>query len=465
MRKVYKVLSSFMFEDDIVKNKESGNIYTVKSHNPTTQALIKKDASEEDLEKVKKGEYEDDGNGEKKELKKISSQSKKNAKQRLEKARETITIFDDTTQERFGVLDNAWNMFLDAETYEEQVEAIRTLAENNLIEAHAGGVKIYLTPQTGLPYKFLTSDTSKLTTAMNDIIRDEGIEVPLRGSSKDRQLANESGEHNEAGVVAYLDPSEENTKEYKQRRENVFKLGGDDSRLDEMNKKAAEQIKQTLPKGSRILGARKVGGIGEKALKKLGIDPKKNPTDLIITYVDEDGNEKTMKVSSKIYKDPSNINMKNSGLGTAGSTYLDDSSVDSKLSELKKKYDWKNEKNKTKRGVMMTKFREEYLTLFSNSMVKLSKEEEGQKQLLQMWKDIHGCDADVYTQVVNKTTGESELRDPGYYCNPEPPFDVSYDGKKLVVEMKGGSNQKLEIKVKTETSGATKLMFWNKKNK
>lgn len=185
----------------------------------------------------------------------------------------------------------------------------------------------------------------------------------------------------------------------------------------------------------------------------------------MITYVDKDGNEKTIKISSKIYKDPNNINMKNSGLGTAGSTYLGDSSVDGKLNELKKKYDWKNEKNKTKQGVMMTKFREEYLTLFSNSMVELSKKEKGQKQLLQMWKDIHGCDSDVYTQVVNKTTGESELRDPNYYCNPEPPFDVSYDGKKLVVEMKGGSNQKLEIKVKTETSGATKLMFWNKKNK
>ena len=300
---------------------------------------------------------------------------------------------------------------------------------------------------------------------MNDVIRDEGIEVPMRGSSKDKQLANESGEHNEAGVVAYLDPSEENLQEYNQRRENVKKLGGNDTSLDEMNKKAAEQIKALLPNGAKIKSARKVGGIGVTALKKLGIDPKTNPTDLIVTYTDEDGSEKTMKVSSKIYKDPSNINMKNSGLKTAGITYLGDSSVDEKLAELKEKYDWKNEKNKTKRSVMMTKFREEYLTLFSNSMVESSKTEKGQEQLLQMWKDIHGCGNDVYTQVVNKTTGESELRDPDYYCNPEPPFNVSYDGKKLVVEMKGGSNQKLEIKVKTETSGATKLMFWNKKAK
>ena len=30
-------------EDDIVKNKESGNTYVVKTHNPDTQDLVKKD--------------------------------------------------------------------------------------------------------------------------------------------------------------------------------------------------------------------------------------------------------------------------------------------------------------------------------------------------------------------------------------------------------------------------------------
>ena len=43
-------------EDDIVKNKESGNTYVVKTHNPDTQDLVKKDASPEDVKKVDKGE-------------------------------------------------------------------------------------------------------------------------------------------------------------------------------------------------------------------------------------------------------------------------------------------------------------------------------------------------------------------------------------------------------------------------
>ena len=41
-------------EIDIVKNKKSGNVYPVRTHNPDTQDLIKKDASKDDIEKVKK---------------------------------------------------------------------------------------------------------------------------------------------------------------------------------------------------------------------------------------------------------------------------------------------------------------------------------------------------------------------------------------------------------------------------
>ena len=45
-------------EIDIVKNKESGNVYDVQKHNPDTQDLVKKDASEKDIEKVKKDKDE-----------------------------------------------------------------------------------------------------------------------------------------------------------------------------------------------------------------------------------------------------------------------------------------------------------------------------------------------------------------------------------------------------------------------
>jgi len=40
-------------EVDIIKNKKSGNVYSVQTHNPDTQDLVKKDASEDDIEKIK----------------------------------------------------------------------------------------------------------------------------------------------------------------------------------------------------------------------------------------------------------------------------------------------------------------------------------------------------------------------------------------------------------------------------
>ena len=55
---IYKVIDNIINEEDIVKNKESGNTYAVKNHNPETQDLVKKDASPEDIKKVKK---DDDG--------------------------------------------------------------------------------------------------------------------------------------------------------------------------------------------------------------------------------------------------------------------------------------------------------------------------------------------------------------------------------------------------------------------
>ena len=46
-------------EDDIVKNKKTGNTYVVKTHNKKTQDLVKKNASPEDVKNVKKGDEKD----------------------------------------------------------------------------------------------------------------------------------------------------------------------------------------------------------------------------------------------------------------------------------------------------------------------------------------------------------------------------------------------------------------------
>jgi len=47
-------LLSTLMEADIVKNRDSGNIYTVQKHNPNTQDIVKKNASDADIAKVTK---------------------------------------------------------------------------------------------------------------------------------------------------------------------------------------------------------------------------------------------------------------------------------------------------------------------------------------------------------------------------------------------------------------------------
>ena len=46
-------------EVDIVKNKDSGNIYTVQNVNKDKHTLIKKNASEDDIKKIEKDDSED----------------------------------------------------------------------------------------------------------------------------------------------------------------------------------------------------------------------------------------------------------------------------------------------------------------------------------------------------------------------------------------------------------------------
>jgi hypothetical protein len=371
---------------------------------------------------------------------------------------------DADTKERVKLLKYNWNKYMKADTKEQKIEALRELAENNLIEAHMGGKKIYLSPNTALPYKHLTGGGSEGTTVtreMNELIKEAGIEVPARGNAKDRALADMSGKHNEAGVVAYLFPSEENKKGYESTQKSFRDLGGDEGRFDEINKNAAEAIKSQLPEGVEITGAQQVGGVGKTALAQLGIDPKVDPTDLIVKYKDADGTEKIMKISAKTYSDPKNITMKNSGTGNAGVTYLGElgRDIDAQISNWREEFAWDDsmddeEKADKKRGLKQT-----YLKAFGDKMVQLTNSEQGQGQLSKLWKDVHGCGQDVYTQIINKNTGKVQIKSPDYYCDPQPPFKVEYDGVKLVINMGGQDNNFLQIDMKTEDKGSPKLLF------
>ena len=443
-------------EDTWVKNKKSGSVYQVKNFNADTQDPATKD----DIEKAKR--EKGDGDTSEKEVKEFSSASLKSESAKLEKIDDYVKNQDESTQQRADILKQNWNQFINAKTYEERVQAVRELADNNLIEGHAGGKKIYLSANTALPYKHLTgSSGTSISAEMNKILSDEGIDVPLRGGAKDRALADMSGKHNEAGVVAYLFPSDENKSAYEQTQKTLSELGGDEARFDEINKKAAAVMKRALPEGSTITGAEQVGGVGKTELAKLGIDPKIDPTDLIIKYKDADGNDQVMKVSAKTYTNPKNITMKNSGTGNAGETYLGDigKDLDAKVADMRKRHTWDDTMSDQEKATQKKNLKQEYLGEFSKRMEELAKSKDGQKQLIKMWKDVHGCGQDVHTQVINKKTGDVDMHGPDYYCKPTPPFGVKFDGVKLVINMGGKDDSFMQVDLKTEDKGSPKLLF------
>ena len=422
------------------------------------------------------GVDKDDSEVEKEEpkLKKLSDKTKQT---QTEMVNQLDTIIENETNEgskkATGVLKDNWSKFVNAETQEERVEAVKQMVDYGLLARNqAGGKgarKVYITSNaSGVPYKhFMGAAGNAVTQAISDIIDDEGLEVDMRNSSADRALADLSGKHNEAGVVALIDSSDENQKAYDELRAKYKELGGSDEEAHNQNQTAANMIKESLPDNSTITGAIQVGGIGGKELmSRYGIDEKVDPTDMIVQYKDSDGSDKIMKISAKIYSNPNDITMKNSGTKTAGVDYLGEEigqSIDSKLDELRKSNNYQElgisdeEQKNRKRS-----FRESYMKLFGNGMLKLSKTPEGEKRLVQMWKDVHGCGHDVHTLIVNKKTGESQIKPPEHYCSPNPPFKVSYDGGKIVINLETQTDAFVQIDCKTEMKSSPKLLFKHK---
>jgi hypothetical protein len=406
------------------------------------------------------------------EAEKISEKTLKAKQAQLTDARRRMEAgnHDDDTKEAYELFEENMNKLLNAKTKEEQIEAIRTLADNGFLKRNGNGRKLYVS-NLPLPSKQVTGqDGDKLGTLVNKLAEENEIDIPLRDESADKALADTSGKHNEAGVVALLDPSEQNKNDYDRLKDAYESYGGDEEAAHRQNEEAVKEINVEIEKlfpGGKVKKATQVGGIGPEKLKELGINPKKDPTDVLIEVELPDGTTQYMKVSMKVYADPSNITMKNSGMSDAGSHYLGAPEIDEQLAALREKHNYQEsgispqEVEKRKR-----EFRVDYLTLFSQKMEELSKTPEGQEKLMEMWKEVHGCGNDVYTSITNKKTGETEVHPPDHYCNPERPFKIEYDGVKVVVRM-GGENDDafLELVCKTESTGSPKILFNHKKKK
>jgi hypothetical protein len=467
--KLYEEFVQSLLEEEkiLVRNKKSGAVYDInqKSFNPSKHEVPKpKEIDKAEKEVEKKAEKKGSSHN-------LSKSSIDNARNQSNKIDGLLKDADDDTKERGRIVKEQFNKLLNAKSEEEEVEAIQVLIDNNLIQGHSGGTKIYMSPNTLLPRKFFAGEQgNSLTKRMNAVIAKHNLPIEIRQSSADRTLADTSGKHNEAGVVAYLYDSPENKKAYEELQKKFTDLGGgDEKRYDEINREVAEMIKNSLPPGSKITGAEQLGGNDEASMARkaaLGLKPK-SKVDYVVHYKDKDGKDQMMKVTAKTYSDPSKITMENSGAVKAGEKFLGKDlgeKVDKKYQELWAKYKWDDTMSDKEKRDRKTALKKEYLQEFEKAMQELAKTKEGQKQLTQMWRDVHGCDEDLYAQIINKKTGEKNLHPPGHYCNPGPPFKIKYDGTKMVVDV-GGSEGDMEIVLKTEDTKSPKVLINHVKRK
>jgi len=420
-------------------------------------------------------------------------------------------IDDPKTKETAQEVQKSMDQFMEAETDEEKEEILRGLAENNLIQINtedpkSSQKKIYFdSVLTGLDRKTL-GDGNVTTKEMWRIIHEKQIAAPLRGTSVEKALADMSGKHNESGMVLLLCPKDgahykENNELHEKNTGNFGNLGGKVEAADQRNKDMADKIRTTIPKDSKITDARNTGGIGPEQLGELyNINDKIDPTDLIVFFTPPkpdpsvevpsikelekklDKKLKNMtsedlrkrnelvktryggmrKVSAKSYRDPRSITMKNSGAREVGSAYLGDEKVDGQLQEILRnpKYDYKEEGlSKKERDDRKKEMKREYMDKMQAKMVELADTDEGQKQLLKMWQDVHGCGNDVYTSVSNKTTGKATLHPPDYYCKPKLPFKIGRNDTSITVDLEEDGADSVKLDLKTETKSSPVLLF------
>ena len=406
--------------------------------------------------------------GEKEKLKKKSTAGKSWNRKREKVQNQIENIKDEGAKKRATIISDAMDKYADADD-DEKAEILKYLGKNKLISINTDDPntktkKIYFDPVlTGLDYKSLGGNSS-LEKDMHKIIMEKGIHVTKRLDSANRALADMSGKHNVSGMVFAMTPKDspdyvENKKIHEENEKRFKELGGPVDESNRANQQLAEQITASLPKGVKVTGAKNTGGIGKSALLDMGIDPKTDPTDLLVNYNPPKNGR--MKISAKTYTDPSHITMKNSGARRVGSEYLGDEKFDSDIQAIlaKPEYNYREEGiSKDESKDRKRALKEEYVDAMGNKMQKMADTEEGQQQFEDMWKKVHGCGKEVSTSVVNKTTGETTLHPPEYYCEPTRPFKVIKNGTSLTVQLDDDGEDSVEIVLKTEKTG-TKLLF------
>ncbi len=518
MNKVEKLIMEILTQDQSVwvKNKKSGNTYKISKnrymHNreryekPSPQEI--KSAKQSDQVKPKKsvtaknsiqgmvsGLFSQDQKPKKVKKTKTRSQRSrvqkppvsenfkvpKTEKQHLDKmlynSKKWLENSDksDSDKQRFATLENNLKLLISEDSSKQKkLKALTNLVEAGLIETNdynpeKKGLKIYFSDSVVsifddkktpglLRYKSITSSAkpNQMTRDICLFAMANGIEIPIRGGGASKA----QGQFNQRGTVAILDPSESKNASAKQQFDLLSQRVGVDraKKVERCNKAAADKILEALG-DNKLVRVEQVGNLGKKALADMGIDDKKDPTDIIVYYQDKKtGKEQMMKISMKIYKNVNAIVVKAAGISNGASYYLGNQAkeLDDKLPQLIQKNNFKQKDiSLEERARRFKNFQEEYILAYKTHMQNLVASEQGQQKLLKMWKQVHGCGTNTWTCVANVGKETVELRPPDYYCNPKMPFVVNYSGTKISVQFAQKGQKFLDIMVARSSDWGT----------
>jgi hypothetical protein len=372
----------------------------------------------------------------------------------------------DDTISRAENFKSMWMAFVEADTLEAQVIAVRQLGEAGFITRSTGG-KIYISNSLPVDYKSMLGgkdkDSDVVTEHMVAIV--EGSKslqrlIPLRDSSVTYALNSKMGRLHELYTTYELSGQKDQGR-LDTLEEEITKLGGNVSQIRENSLRGVDVVKGFIQdrfgEGSQIISATQVGDLTKEQAEELhGIDKVWDPTDVLVEVKDSGENVHIVKLSLKMYQSIHDITMKNFGIQSAGGTMFGGTLPADKIEELD---DLGRQLSQVPRPDNVIQLKEDYIKklqeLLSNNEIDLKG----------LWNRITGCDGGVELLLIDSTNNTAQLKDKDTLCNPEN-IEIKYKNNSISLSIGGtGVSYTLKFYIKMEAGRTPKLMVALKSRK
>jgi len=373
--------------------------------------------------------------------------------------------------------------FAGATKLSDQVNSVTKMMESGYIafDADEKSTKIYLeTKVLGMDQEFLTRSKTKASKEMMGMIyaiakvKEKEMQAPLPRYDRSHfgKKADKSGQHHEYGVAHYLQQFRDNKSKRGNKQDKLLdtaydlirgefaELSGNDFKQDKFNEETAYAIRDYfVPEGARLTDVRVVS-------KTTRFKDPLDPTDMVITY-EHNGQRTKVNISLKNLVGPDSITLRSLGTDSWGRM------IGGKAGQVISQYHKQNleppELDGDDRGdaweddsgewdspdiTELDEFEDEepdmsnpqiaekvqFTRFVANQMAKLQYTEEGQQQLQNMWKDMHGCYKNVAMIITNNISGQTNLAGPDDYCGPGK-LKIGYHGRRITVRMAEAENK------------------------